>query len=206
MRTEFSVEQQEQKALAESIHVGTLCRVEAFNPSKMTVDVQPLSKALDGGIYRTPPPVLGVPVALIKGGGFILRPWYQTGDTGVLLYLDHDIDRIADSGQEAQPNTERNHSDEDAIFVGAFNPASKPITGLPGEALVMAVEGGSVYVAVSKERITLKGDVTIEGDITHKGDTSQTGSTTATGDVVASGISLKSHTHMAPHGATSGPS
>ncbi len=43
MKTAFNVENQEQKALAESIHVGTLCRVEAFYPAKMTVDVQPLS-------------------------------------------------------------------------------------------------------------------------------------------------------------------
>lgn len=198
-RTQQSVENQEQRALAQSIHVGALCRVEEFDASKMTVKVQPLSKALDGGTYRTPPPILGVPVALIRGGGLILRPWYQKGDLGVLLFLDHDIDRIAEAGEEVQPNTERNHAEEDAVFVGAFAAASNPVKGLPDNALVMAAEGGGVFVAVSKSGITLQGPITVNGNIT------QTGSSTVSGDVTASGHSLASHTHTGVHGETSGP-
>ena len=93
-RTQFSYENQDKKATMESVRVGGFCRVEKFDPAKMTVDVQPLSKALDGGIYRTPPPVLGVPVALIRGGGFVHRPWYVAGDVGVLVYMDHDLSLI----------------------------------------------------------------------------------------------------------------
>ena len=113
--------------------MGALCRVEKFDPVAMTVDVQPLSKALDAAVYRTQPPVLGVPVALVRGAGFVVRPWYAAGDVGVILYIDHDIDRIVASGEESQPNTERNHSGDDAVFVGAFVPATKPVTGLPDE-------------------------------------------------------------------------
>ena len=67
---------------------------------------------------RTQPQILSVPVALVRGGGFVLRPCYKAGDAGVLLYIDHDIDRIAASGEESEPNTERNHSDEDAVSSG----------------------------------------------------------------------------------------
>jgi hypothetical protein len=195
-RTEQSVENQEQRTLAQSIHVGALCRVEEFDSAKMTVKVQPLSKALDGGVYRSPPPILNVPVAIIRGGGLILRPWYKSGDLGVLLFCDHDIDRIMEAGAEVQPNTERNHAEEDAVFVGAFTPASNPVTGLPSEAIVMAAEGGAVYVAVSKDKITFKGPIEIIGDITH------TGKSTVSDDVVASGKSLKSHTHTDSMGGT----
>ncbi len=193
MSREYEVENQERRSLAEGIHVGALCRVENFDPEAMTVDVQPLSKVLDAGMYRTPPQVLGVPVALIRGGGFVLRPWYAKGDVGVLLYIDHDIDRIAEAGQECQPNTERNHSGDDAIFVGAFVPASNKLSGLPEEALVMATDGGSVYIAVKKDGIEVQGDVKIMGNVE------------VTGDVTAQGKSLATHTHSGPDGSTGGP-
>lgn len=205
MNREYEVENQERRTLAGSIHVGALCRVETFDPAAMKVDVQPLSKMLDAGTYRTPPQVLGVPVALIRGGGFVLRPWYVKGDVGVLLYIDHDIDRIAEAGQECQPNTERNHSGDDAIFVGAFVPASNKLSGLPEEALVMATDGGSLYIAIKKDIIEVKGNVKITGNIEHIGNTTQTGRTDVTEDVTASGKSLASHTHTCPDGSTSGP-
>lgn len=159
-RTQFHYENQEKKDTIGSVLVGCFCKVEKFDPAKMTVDVQPLSKVLDGGVYRTPPQVLGVPVALIRGGGFVHRPWYVAGDVGVLVYMDHDIDRIMDSGQECQPNTERNHSDEDAVFVGAFVPASNILKGLPDEALVMATDGGNIQVAITKDKVTIKNSET----------------------------------------------
>lgn len=195
----YDLENQERQSLAASIKVGALCRVEKFNADAMTVDVQPLSKVLNGGVYRTPPQVIGVPVSLIRGGGFVCRPWYAVGDVGVIVYLDHDIDRILEAGQECQPNTERNHGGEDAVFIGAFVPANKKLTGLPDQSLIMATEGGNVYLAVTQSGIEIKGDIAITGNITQKGRTD------VTGDVTAQGKSLATHTHSCPDGNTSGP-
>lgn len=196
----FNLKGQEEKALARSIHVGALCRVERFDPQRMRVDVQPLSRELDGGSYRAPPPVLGVPVALIRGGGFVLRPWYAAGDKGVLLYLDHDIDRIAASGEEGQPNTERNHACEDAVFVGAFVPGIDPVQGLPEQALVLAAEEGDrPYIALKKDGIEIKGNIKLTGDIT------QVGKTVVSVDVVAAGKSLATHIHPTPCGPSEAP-
>lgn len=197
-QNDFGLQNQERKGQAAGIHVGSLCRVERFDPARMTVDVQPLSRALDAGVYRTPPPVLRVPVALIRGGGFVLRPWYAPGDTGVIVYMDHDIDRIMDSGQECEPNTERNHAEEDAVFVGAFVPDNNKLSGLPDNALVMATDGG-LFLALKQDEIEIKGNIRLTGNI------EQTGSTTATGDVVAGGISLQKHTHPGVHGQTGVP-
>lgn len=185
-RNQFAVELQERKQMEQGLHVASLCRVEKFDPTKMTVDVQPLSKELDAGVYRTPPQVLGVPVALIRGGGFVCRPWYAAGDVGILLYADHDIDRIAEAGQECQPNTERNHAEEDAIFIGAFVPASKPVTGLPESALVLGTDTGSVYIAVTAGGIQIKGDVTVDGKL------------------AVGGVEMTTHTHPGDSGGTTG--
>lgn len=218
MKEQYQVENQERRSLAQSICVGSLCRVEKFDPDKMTVDVQPLSKSLDGGAYRTPPQILGVPVSMIRGAGFAIRPWYAAGDLGVVLYVDHDIDRILEAGSECEPNTERNHAFEDAVFIGAFIPAGKPVNVGPKEALVMAHEDSGSYIAMTKNGIEIKGNVSVVGDITMKGNAihtgnitrtgnvSQAGNTTVDGDVVASGKSLVSHTHNCPlGGSTSGP-
>ena len=185
-RESYNVENREQKALLESVRVSALCKVTKFDASTMTVDVQPLSQALDGGVYRTPPPVLGIPVAMIRGGGFFLRPWYKSGDVGVIVYADHDIDRIAEAGQECQPNTERNHGDEDGIFVGAFIPT----------------EGGSVYIAMHHDHIEIKGDIKHTGNTEQTGNKKQTGRTDVTGDVTAAGISLVHHTHTGDSGGS----
>ena len=140
-KREYDLRDQERREQAANVRVGALCRVEKFDPAAMRVDVQPLSKALDAGVYRTQPQILSVPVALVRGGGFVLRPCYKAGDVGVLLYIDHDIDRIAASGEESEPNTERNHSDEDAVFIGAFVPASNPLSGLPDNGSTTSTSG-----------------------------------------------------------------
>lgn len=90
-KREYDLRDQERREQAANVRVGALCRVEKFDPAAMRVDVQPLSKALDAGVYRTQPQILSVPVALVRGGGFVLRPCYKSGDVGVLLYIDHDM-------------------------------------------------------------------------------------------------------------------
>jgi hypothetical protein len=193
-KREYDLRDQERREQAANVRVGALCRVEKFDPASMRVDVQPLSKALDAGVYRTQPQILSVPVALVRGGGFVLRPCYKAGDVGVLLYIDHDIDRIAASGEESEPNTERNHSDEDAVFIGAFVPASNPLSGLPDNCLVMATEGGGIYVAVKQDKVEIKGDVEVQGKVKVRD------------DVIAKTISLVNHKHTdSRNGNTSAP-
>ena len=193
-KREYDLRDQERREQAANVRVGALCRVEKFDPAAMRVDVQPLSKALDAGVYRTQPQILSVPVALVRGGGFVLRPCYKAGDVGVLLYIDHAIDRIAASGEESEPNTERNHSDEDAVFIGAFVPSSNPLSGLPDNCLVMATEGGGIYVAVKQDKVEIKGDVEVQGKVKVRD------------DVIAKTISLVNHKHTdSRNGNTSAP-
>lgn len=81
-KREYDLRDQERREQAANVRVGALCRVEKFDPAAMRVDVQPLSKALDAGVYRTQPQILSVPVALVRGGGFVLRPCYKAGMLG----------------------------------------------------------------------------------------------------------------------------
>ena len=183
-----------------AICVADIVKVISFDEAKMTVDVQPIVRYPDEDTFQTKPQVLSVPVALVYGGGFVFRPVYKKGDLGVVLYLDRDSDAALSGGAESDPNTERLHSGDDAVFIGGIRAGANQITGLPSGTLCAGTADGSVYASISKTGIDIKGNITIQGDV------SITGGATATKDVVASGISLKSHTHTGDSGgSTSGP-
>ena len=116
----YNYEEIRDRKLAESICVAATVSVLKFDKDKMTVNVQPLSKQLENGKYETPPPILQIPVAVTRIGGFILRPWIEAGDVGVVVYLDHDMDATVTGGKEAKPLTERNHATTDAVFIGGI--------------------------------------------------------------------------------------
>lgn len=147
--------------LRESICVAATVQVTAFDPAKMTVNVQPLSKHLENGKYESQPPILKVPVALTHCGGFIFRPWIKEGDIGTVVYLDHDMDATVTGGKEAKPLTERNHATTDAIFVGALVAGDYTVEGLPDESFCIATEDGKIYVALTKEKVEIKNEDTI---------------------------------------------
>jgi len=180
---QYKYEQAQGKKNKEAVNVAAIVKVTAFDAAKMTVNVQPLSKRLEQGSYQSQPPILSVPIAVTKGGGFVFRPWYSPGDVGVVLYIDHDIDKAVADGSEGEPNTERNHSTSDAVFVGGIVPGNSPVSGIPSDAIAIGTADGSCYVAVKAGGIEIKGDITL------------TGKMTASDDVTASGISLMHHTH-----------
>lgn len=189
----YNYQQIHDRKLAESICVAATVTVLAFDPAKMTVNVQPLSKHLENGKYESQPPILAIPVACTRCGGFIIRPWIKEGDTGVVLYLDHDMDSTVTGGKEAKPLTERNHSTTDAIFVGGIVAGDYTVQGLPAESLALATEDGSIYVAVKKGGIEIKGDVTVLGKVT------------ASGDVLSeNSVSGAHHTHPGDSGGRTG--
>jgi len=170
----YSYQQAHDQRLAESICVSAVVKVTKFDKEKMTVNVQPLSKHLENGKYETPPPILRVPVAVTRLGGFIVRPWIKEGDVGVVVYLDHDSDATVSGGKEAKPQTTRNHSTSDAVFIGGIVSGSYTVQGLPDEALVLAKEDGSVYVALTAGSIDMVApDITLtaSGTVTIKGAT-----------------------------------
>ena len=161
---QFSYQQTHDRKLAESISVAATAKVTAFDKVKMTVNVQPLSKHLEHGKYESQPPILQVPVVCLRSGGFIFRPWIKVGDVGVILYLDHDIDSTVTGGKEAEPLTERNHSATDSVFLGAIVSGSYEVPDELSETChVIAKEDGSIYVAVTDEKVAVKnGDTTFD--------------------------------------------
>lgn len=153
---QYSYQQVHDRRLLESICVAATVQVTKFDPDKMTVNVQPLSKHLENGKYESQPQVLCIPVACTRSGGFIYRPWIKVGDVGLVVYLDHDMDSTVTGGKEAVPATERNHATTDAVYIGGLVSGSYTVQGLPEKAHVIAKEDGTIYVAVTEEKVEIK--------------------------------------------------
>ena len=209
---QMAYEQAKEQAMKAGICVADIVKVIKYDESKMIVDVQPLTKYPDEEKFERKPQILSVPVALVYGGGFVIRPVYEAGDLGFVVYLDRDSDSTIAKGGEADPNTERLHSGDDAVFFGGVRIGSKQITGLPSKKLCMATDDASIYIVVGKDKINVKGDVEIEGNVDITGDVKITGkvevtqTVTAQEDVIGAGISLKEHVHsgVQPGGGSSG--
>lgn len=164
-------EQAKDQAAAVSVCVADIVKVVAFDEGAMTVDVQPLTRYPDEDTFQTKPQVLSVPVGMVYGGGWVFRPIYKAGDIGYVLYLDRDSDAVIAGGAEADPNTERLHSGDDAVFIGGVRTGGNQISGLPSGTLCMGTVDGSVYLSMTKTGIDIKGNVTITGDLTTTGGT-----------------------------------
>ena len=157
----YNYEQTHDRRLASSICVAAIAQVIAFDSEKMTVNVQPMSKCLQNGKYESQPPILRVPVVCMRSGGFIIRPWIKVGDTGLVVYLDHDMDSTVSGGKEATPLTERNHATSDAVFVGAIVSGRYKVQGLPDESHAIAKDDGSIFVTVTPDKVLIKNQDTI---------------------------------------------
>lgn len=199
-------QQGQQQAAAAGICVADVVKVVSFDADNMKVNVQPLTRYPDEDTFQDKPQVLGVPVAMVYGGGFVIRPVYKEGDVGVVVYLDRDSDSTISGGEAADPNTERLHSGDDAIFVGGILTGKGKIKGHRDGALDLGTDDGAVYVSIGKDDVKIKvgssmsitaskSDIKIVGDVKIDGNLSLTKTGTANVDFVAAGKSLKGHTH-----------
>lgn len=119
--------------------------------------------------------------------------WGKTAEF-VSRYFRKGSAAVVHSRCQTRQYEDKNHSDEDAVFIGAFVPASNPLSGLPDNCLVMATEGGGIYVAVKQDKVEIKGDVEVQGKVKVRD------------DVIAKTISLVNHKHTdSRNGNTSAP-
>ena len=148
---EYEYEEAKRNALLKQIHVAALVQIIAVYPEDMTVDVKPLVKDLREGEYLSQPPVLKVPVLQFGPSACPIRPQYDVGDCGLIVYLDQDSDNVLLSGQETEPQTENYHAAAYPVFCGIVGTAGAP-------------EPES-WLEISREGIEVHGRVIIDGEL-----------------------------------------
>jgi hypothetical protein len=93
-------------------------KVIAYDAKNNVAQVQPVIEIVTTSNQVVPrAQVASVPVFQMSGGGFALRFPLDTGDLGWIKANDRDISLYKQTTQPSQPNTQRKHSFEDALFI-----------------------------------------------------------------------------------------
>lgn len=173
----YALEQARKLNLQKSICVAELVQIIAFYPDDMTVDVKPMVMAEQGENFLERPPILKVPVMLLGSKEIVIRPWYQPGDIGVIVYLDRDSDNVLLSGMESEPQTTGYHTGEHAVFLGTILVGDAALEMPENHDHTLGLGTPTQYISISPEKITIsidkkmeiKGRVEIEGELTVNG-------------------------------------
>ena len=169
--------------------------------------------------------ISSIPVLQLGGGGFVLSFPIQPGNMGWIKANDRDISMFLQSYTSSDPNTQRMHSFEDALFIPDTMFQSVSINPEDEANVVLQSLDGSQRVAIwpGKIKITSDEEVIIDtplcritGDLVTGEDTGSGGTATFYGtirgeqDIIAGygdeDISLLHHTHdgVTPGGGNTG--
>lgn len=107
--------QAQEKRTADRIRVADVVIVQSYDDIKKRVTVKPLVNRVLGNQMVSSPPLLSIPV-MMQNKAALLN--IESGDIGVVLYLDLDSDNAIQSGAEGPPNSSRTHAAGDAVFLG----------------------------------------------------------------------------------------
>ncbi len=82
-------------------------------------------KELEGKLVNIPP-IVEVPVALLKAGPFVIRQPFQKGDPVLVIFGEKAIDKLLITGNPEDPQLKRQHSMDDAIVIGGLQLEKDP--------------------------------------------------------------------------------
>jgi hypothetical protein len=129
-------------------------QVVAYNRPTNRAQVQPFILAVTtNGVQITRAQIASVPVRMWGAGGVVVSCCPAPGDLGWLHANDRDISLFKQSGENAAPNTKRQHSFEDAIF------EPDPITdvtiasGHGGDFVIQAKDGSSCAAYMTSNNV-----------------------------------------------------
>jgi hypothetical protein len=144
------------------LHTCLPGRVESYDASKQTVDVQPLVQAFalqeDGTTTTESLPVLSsVPLIFPGGGGFRATYPVASGDTVLVVFAEASLDAWQPRGGVVAPPDTRRHHLADAVAIAGLHDNSKAWTGASTSAATWGKDGGPQVVARSSA-LELGGD------------------------------------------------
>lgn len=152
--------------MAQGIHTCMLGKINKFDHKKMKAEIIPLHKRrLSNGQAIEYPLLLEVPVAFFYANGFFIRPPYKKGDLVVVVFADSEIDKIVESGNKENPNSERRHALTDAIVIGGWQKLTEelPISDSNANDMVISNKDTSFSIIIQKDgAIEFKSDKSID--------------------------------------------
>jgi hypothetical protein len=194
------------QALA-GISTMKMVKVTAVDAGAKTVDVQILTKLIDGsGNVTDQGTVFGIPYITAQWGKSAVKGTPAVDDMGMMVCADRDISAVKAAKGAAQPGSNRKFSPADGVYIcGLMNKDPEQFIEFKDDGGTFTFKGDKVLTVDSTAGWNFKGKVTFQDDVQLGGSIKAAGGgtydkviqTTAnistTGDVVAGTISLKAH-------------
>lgn len=128
-------------------------RVVSFDPVMQTAVVEAMvHQVLSDGGAAALPPLLDVPVAFPRAGGFVITFPVKPGDEGLVSLSDRCIDGWWQSGKAGPPLTYRMHDLSDAFFAPGICSLPNVVPDFKMDALVVRSLAGDAYVKLGEDR------------------------------------------------------
>lgn len=202
--------------------------IQSFDPSKMTVVVQPAIKALwrdptGAQTWQTMPLCLDVPVVFPGGGGCTMTFPLVTGDECLLVFASRCVDAWWQSGGIGVQAELRMHDLSDGFCLPGPRSQPRVLSGISTSALQIRSDDGAAFievgtsapyaisiqtagdVSVQAPNINLTGNVVITGDLAVSGDALVTGSLEAADLTTPTVPGYNAHIHNSNVGHTTPP-
>ena len=191
-----------QTQLRRSLWTALPGRVQSFDGSKQSADIEPLIhdtwEAEDGTNQTGPLPVIpSVPVCFPGSGAFRVTFPVAKGDTGLLIFCSRSIDRWLSEGGSVDPQDDRTHDLSDAIFIPGLRDFGHPIDPFKSDRMTLGKVGGTqIHIGETKTQVGTDDPADLEP--------AMLGNTTTT-FLNQMRAWILTHTHPIPSGSTSPP-
>ena len=150
------------------------------------------------------PPLVDVPVAFPRGGGYAVTFPLNAGDEGIVIFSERCIDGWWQSGRASEPMDYRQHDLSDGMFYPSICSVPNAIKDFYTGGLSMQSLDGSTFIRVTNGTIHIKGNIQHVGNTTQSGKHHSTGVISSDADVMAGSISGKNHKHTGDSGGKTG--
>jgi len=202
-----------QQALA-GISTMKLVKVKAVDAAAKTVDVEILTKLVDGsGNVTDQGTVYGISYITAQWGKSAVKGTPAEGDMGIMVCADRDISAVKSTKGSAQPGSNRKFSPADGVYIcGLMNGDPEQFIEFKDDGGDFTFKGGKKLevdsvtgwtftgIVTFKDNVQLGGTINaLAGGVYDKAITT-TGTITAN-EVTAGGIGLKTHHHTTQGGA-----
>lgn len=186
--------------LQKKLHTHLPAKVISFDAATQTVSIQIMIDQIDYDDNPLPlPPLVDVPLKLIKFGAFNISAAPAVGDEGLAHFSERCIDGWWESSRNSVPLDIRFHDLSDAFFETGYSSKNNAIAIVPNamhvgsnSAYIRFFENGTVEVSGAT---TFKDPVTFSSAVQANSTIKAKGAVSSDVDVTAGSVSLKSHVH-----------
>jgi hypothetical protein len=173
-----------------------IATVLAVNPARQTVDVQvctnnPIHDAVGNAFLEDAPNLSDVPLACLRGGGFLVWMPVAVGDTVLILYSDLSTDTWrAGDGSVADPGFQGKHTRDSPFAIPAWAPDAKALAAPVADPtkVIIGKDGASAQIRISATDIELGAPATDSVGLASKIDANFAALATAAAAAIAGAV------------------